>query len=143
MLQIVDDRLALKALEGWRTPQWGGVVPAITWLCHARLLRALMGSSVSGSLSRAAFDGALEAALSPPADVLSVLDPRPYTADAVRLMAKHRISLLAAGMLAPAMRHGGLVHVYQGNFVDGWDTVVDGTGAEVRVFQESELRSSP
>ncbi|WP_419847669.1 hypothetical protein [Candidatus Poriferisocius sp.] len=140
-MQIVDDRLALKALEGWHTPHWGGEVPTITWLSHARLLRALMSSSTTGSLSRAAFEGALEAALSPPADVLRVLDPRPYTADAARLMASHRISLLAAGMLAPAIRHGGRVHVHQGHYVGGWDDVVDGTDAKVRVFQESELRS--
>ena len=102
-----------------------------------------MGSSTTGSLSGAAFEGALEAALSPPADVLRVLDPRPYTADAARLMESHRISLLAAGILAPAIRRGGWVHVHQKNFVGGWDAVIEGTAAEVRVFQESELRSGP
>ena len=46
-------------------------------------------------------------------------------------------------MLAPAIRYGGWVHVHQRNFVAGWDVVVDGTSAGVRVFQESELRSGP
>ena len=58
-------------------------------------------------------------------------------------MVSHRISLLGAGMLAPAIRYGGWVHVHQRNFVAGWDVVVDGTSAGVRVFQESELRSGP
>ena len=62
-MQLVDDRLALKALEGWRLLEWSDEVPVVTWLAHARLVRALVGGSTTGSLSREAFEGALEAAL--------------------------------------------------------------------------------
>lgn len=140
-MQIVDDRLALKALEGQRIPDWGDEVPAITWLAHARLVRALVRSSTTGSLSREAFDGALEAALSPPSDVLRVLDPRPYTADATRLSVAQRIPLMPAEMLMVAIRNGALVHVHARNFVSRWDRIVEGTGAAIRVYQASELDS--
>ena len=106
-MQIVDDRLALKALEGWRLPEWSDDVPVITWLAHARLVRALVRSSTTGSLSREAFDGALEAALSPPTDMLRVLDPRHYTAEATRLSLAQRIPLMPAEMLMVAIRSSG------------------------------------
>ena len=138
-MQLVDDRLALKALEGWRLLEWGDEVPVVTWLAHARLVRALARSSTTGSLSREAFEGALEAALNPPAGVLRVLDPRPYTADAARLSAAQGIPLMPAEMLMVAIRNGAQVHVHQRNFVERWGRIVEGTGAAIRVYLDSEL----
>ncbi|WP_420638794.1 hypothetical protein [Candidatus Poriferisocius sp.] len=141
-MQIVDDRLALKALQGWRSPAWDFETPSISWLAHARLLRALLGSSTTGSLSREAFEGALEAALNPPSDVLQVLDPRPYTADAASLSISHSIPLLPAGMLATAIRHGAAVHVHVRNFMDKWEHIVEGTGAVIHIHGDSETLGS-
>jgi len=58
-LQIIDDHLALMALEGRRILEWGDEVPFVPWLSHARLVRALMNSTVAGSLSGEAFEGAV------------------------------------------------------------------------------------
>lgn len=142
-MHLVDDRLALKALEGWRLPDWGDEVPVTTWLAHARLVRALVRSSTAGSLSREAFHGALEAALSPPTTVLRVLDPRPYTADAAQLAAAQSIPLLPAEMLMVAIRNGASVHVHSKNYTDKWDSIVEGTEASIRVYQDSDLAGSP
>lgn len=124
-------------------PAWGAEVPAITWLAHARLLRALLDSSTAGSLSKAAFEGALDAALSPPANVLRVLDPRPYTADAARLSVAQRIPLMPAEMLVVAIRNGAWVNVHLKNFADRWDRIVEGTGAAIRIYGPSDLDSRP
>lgn len=142
-MQIVDDRLALKALAGQRMSAWGAEVPAITWLAHARLLRALLDSSTAGSLSKDAFDGALEAALSPPTDVLVVLDPRLYTADAARLSVAQRIPLMPAEMLMIAIRNDAWINIHEKNFVDRWDRIVENTGAAIRVYRPSELDLHP
>ena len=122
-------------------PAWGAEVPVVPWLAHSRLLRALSGSSTAGSLTKNSFDGALEAALNPPPGVLEVLDPRPYTAQAVHLMVSERIPLLPAVMLATAIQHGAGIHVFVKNFVDRWEDIVEGTGASIRVYETAELRS--
>ena len=101
-----------------------------------------MGST-AGSLTADASASALEAALSPPRDVLRVLDPRPYTAEAARLMAVHSIPLMPADMLAAAIRHGAQVHVYAKNFVGKWDGIIEGTGAVIRAYMSDELRGGP
>lgn len=111
----------------------------VTWLAHARLVRALVGSSTTGSLSREAVEGALEAVLSPPSEVLRVLDPRPYTADAARLSVAQRIPLMPAEMMMVAIRNGARVHVHERNFVERWSRIVEGTGAAIRVYMDSEL----
>ena len=122
--------------------EWGSEVPYVSWLSHARLVRALMNSTAAGSLSGNAFEGALDAAVSPPGGVLRVLDPRPYTAEAAQLMGAHTIPLLPANMLAAAIHHRAAVHVYSKNFVDKWEGVIAGSGASIRVYTAAEIRAA-
>lgn len=139
MLQVVDDYLALESIKGQRIPSWGDEVPVVPWLAHFRLVRALTGGPQPGSLSRSAFEGALAAAIDPPEDVLRVLDPRLYTAQAAQLVADYNISTMGAAMLAPAVVHGGRVHVHTKNLVERWYGVVEGSEARIEVYTEAQL----
>ena len=42
-----------------------------------------------------------------------------------------------------AIRNGAQVHVHLRNFVDKWDRIVEGTGAAIRVYLDSELANGP
>ena len=141
-MQIVDDYLALVALEGRRMPEWGDETPLVAWVAHARLLRALADEAAAGSLSAVAFDGANEAAANPPEEVLGVLDPRPYTVLAARMMRTHRLSLLGATMISAAIQHGAGVHFARKNFVESWYDAVSGTGARIYTYEIGDLWGS-
>ena len=49
------------------------------------------------------------------------------------------IPLMPAEMVMVAIRNGAQVHVHQRNFVERWGRIVEGTGAAIRVYLDSEL----
>ena len=136
---IVDDHLALVALNGRRLLGWGRHVPVLPWTLHVRLLRALLDSRAVGRLSQGVQGSLLNAALSPPPGVLEILDPRPYTEAVAWLKIEHGLSLVAAELLAAALAMGGEVHVVEGNVGRSWDAVLANTPVKLHVYARSDL----
>ena len=136
---IVDDHISRSVLSGFRPLRWGGEIPAITWGLHFRLLRALMDDATSGKLSRAAHSEVLAAALDPPPGVLKVLDPRPFTERAVRLKIEHRITHIAAELLADAIETKAHIHIADFNTASTWMPALRGTGVEVVLYDMDEI----
>ena len=117
---IVDDHLAVWALAGRGRRLWPGEVPAIPWGFHFRLLRALLDSRARGRLSQGTDERMVRAALAPPTDVLTVLDPRYLTVTAAQLMSRHRLSVVTSELLAAALVHSAQVHVAEPNVGRSW-----------------------
>ena len=117
---IVDDHLAVWALAGRGSRLWPGEVPAIPWGFHFRLLRALLDNRVRGRLSEGIDERMVRAAMAPPTDVLTVLDPRHLTVTAARIMSRHRLSVVTAELLAAALVHQAPLHVAEANVGRSW-----------------------
>ena len=130
---IVDDHLAVWALAGRGSRLWPGEVPAIPWGFHFRLLRALLDSRMRGRLSQETDERMVRAALAPPADVLTVLDPRHVTVTAAQLMSRHQLSVVTSELLAAALVHGAPVHVAEANVGRSWHDVFATEGAVLHV----------
>ena len=127
---IVDDRLSIEVLAG-RRPDLGPV--ATTWCFHFRLLRALADSSVIGSLSRAAAVTLRQSAAAPPTDQLTILDPRVITASAAEMAARHGLNLVAAELVAWAVRRDADVHLHPTNVGRAWPDVFAAEGVRLTV----------
>lgn len=136
---LVDDHIARMALSGRRLPGWGSQTPVLPWTLHLRLLRALLDSRSFGRLSRDVQSSLLEAALSPPPNVLAILDPRSYTESVARLKIAHGLSLVAAELLAAAVSTGAEIHVTEGNVGRSWEAVLAGTPVNLYVYARSRL----
>ena len=119
-MTIVDDHLAVWALAGRGSRLWPGEVPAIPWGFHFRLLCALLDSRVRGRLSDGIDERMVRAALAPPTDVLTVLDPRYLTVTAAQLMSRHRLSVVTSELLAAALVHRAHVHLAEANVGRSW-----------------------
>ena len=117
---IVDDHLAVWALAGRGSRLWPDEVPTIPWGFHFRLLRALLDSRVRGRLSDGIDERMVRAALAPPTDVLTVLDPRHLTVTAAQLMSRHRLSVITSELLAAALVHHAPVHAAEANVGRSW-----------------------
>ena len=136
---IVDDHLARSVLGGMRSRRWGTEVPVLPWGLYFRLLRALMDSRTFGRLSSRVRDNTLAAAMVPRADVLEILDPRPYTARAVQLKIDHGLSIVAAELLAVALETGSSLHLAAGNVGRNWDRIIEGSGVTMFVYDTQEI----
>jgi len=136
---IVDDHIARSTFSGFRPRRWGGDIPAITWGLHFRLLRALMDPSTSGKLSGGAHEGVLAAALDPPPEVLSVLDPRPFTELAARLKIDYRLTNIGAELLAAAIETKAHVHIAAINVAPNWEAALGGSGVELVLYDQGEI----
>ena len=136
---IVDDHLALVALNGRRLLGWGRQVPVLPWTLHVRLLRALLDSRAFGRLSQGVQGSLLNTALSPPPGVLQILDPRPYTEAVAQLKIQHGLSIVAAELLAAAIARGADIHVAEGNVGRSWDAVLAGTPSKLYIYSKSEI----
>lgn len=136
---IVDDHIAQGVLSGLWNPAWGKEIPTLPWTLHVRLLRALLDSRAFGRLSRATQDTTLAAALSPPPDMLQILDPRPFTVHIARLKATYGISIAAAELLAAAIETGAAVHVVEGHVGRSWDQILAGTRVSLSVYERHDL----
>ncbi len=117
---IVDDHLAVWALAGRGSQLWPGEVPTIPWGFHVRLLRALLDSGVRGRLSDGIDERMVRAALMPPTDVLTVLDPRYLTVTAAQIMSRYRLGVVTSELLAAALVHSAPVHVAEANVGRSW-----------------------
>ena len=117
---IVDDPLAVWALAGRGSRLWPREVPAIQWGFHFRLLRALLDRRVRGRLSDGIDERMVRAAMAPPTDVLTVLDPRHLTVTAARIMSRHRLSVVTSELLAAALVHRAPVHAAEANVGRSW-----------------------
>lgn len=115
---IVDDHLATYALGGDPQQLWLDDIPAITWALHYRLLRALLDSRRTGRISRDAAPLMIERAQDPPAHLLQVLDPRPYTVKATKCAREYRLSLAFAELIGAAVHHHAQVHASSRNATD-------------------------
>ena len=130
---IVDDHLAVLALAGRGSRLWPGDVPAIPWSFHFRLLRALLDSRVRGRLSETIDERMVRAALAPPTDVLTVLDPRHLTVTAAQLMSRHRLSVVTSELLAAALVHRAPVHVAEANVGRSWRDAFAQEGVPIHI----------
>lgn len=136
---IVDDHVARSLLGGPHNRDWRDEIPVLPWTLHVRLLRALLDSRSFGRLSRTAQSTTLEAALSPPSDVLQILDPRPFTTHIAQLKAAHRISIAAAELLAAAIATGASLHVAEGNVGRSWGEILSGTNVSLYIYERGRL----
>jgi len=130
---IVDDHLAVWALAGRGRRLWPGEAPTIPWGFHFRLLRALLDSRVRGRLSEGIDERMVRAALAPPTDVLTVLDPRHLTVTAAQLMSRHRLSVVTSELLAAALVHRSPVHVAEANVGRSWPDAFAKEGMELHI----------
>ena len=130
---IVDDHLAVWALAGRGSLLWPGEVPAIPWGFHFRLLRALLDSRVRGHLSDGIDERMVRAALAPPTDVLTVLDPRHLTVTAAQIMSRHPLSIVTSELLTAALVHRAPVHVAEANVGRSWRTAFATEGAVLHI----------
>lgn len=130
---IVDDRLSLEALAGRLGLLAGRSPVATTWSFHFRLLRALADDTRMGRLAGARPAGLFDAAASPPAGRLLVLDPRELTTVAVAVAVRHRLNLLAAELVAAAKVHSATVALSPGNVGREWPSVFAAEGIDFRV----------
>ena len=136
---LIDDHLALRALQGLSADLWGDRVPSVPWICHLRIIRAMTHSSVEGQLSRLAAGLTLDAALDPHPELLKVLDPRPYTKTISRFHGRRGVSLMAAELLGTAVATRGEVHIARANFNSAWTSHLDGTGVTIIVYNSDDL----
>lgn len=130
---IVDDHLAVWALAGRGSRLWPGEVPVIPWGFHFRLLRALLDSRMRGRLSKGIDERMVRAALVPPNDVLTVLDPRYLTVTAAQVMSRHRLSVVTSELLAAALVHRAPVHVAEANVGRSWRDAFATEGVVLRI----------
>ena len=79
----------------------------------------------------------MRAALAPPADVLTVLDPRYLTVTAARLMSRHRLSVVTSELLAAAVVHNAPAHVAQANVGRSWPAAFAAEDAVLYVHPSS------
>lgn len=127
---IVDDKLSLDALAG----RLHVAEPVVTtWGFHYRLLRALTDETRWGALGRSVPPEALAVAADPPEDRLRVLDPRPNTAEAAKLAARHGLNVLAAELVAAARRHRAEVRLSEPNVGRRWPEVMEAEGIVLTV----------
>ena len=77
----------------------------------------------------------IEYAATPPAEVLRVLDPRPYTHLTADLLNRRQpgINKLSADFLAAAIYHESAIHVIAGNVGRNWGDLCDMLGVELRI----------
>ncbi len=129
---IVDDRLSLEVLAGRRTFSASGPV-ATTWSFHYRLLRALAQEARLRALTTADAKALRRLAADPPADRLTVLDPRQVTDRAAELARRHRLNLLAAELMASARIHRATVVLSTGNVGRAWPAAFEVERLELRV----------
>ena len=130
---IVDDHLAVWALAGRGSRLWPDEIPTIPWGFHFRLLRALLDCRVRGRLSEGIDERMVRAALAPPTDVLTVLDPRYLTVTAAQIMSRHRLSLVTSELLAAALVHGAPVHVAEANVGRSWCNAFADEGVAIHI----------
>lgn len=130
---IVDDHLAVRVLAGRGNRLWPGEVPAIPWGFHFRLLRALLDSRVRGRLSEGIDERMVRAALAPPTDALTVLDPRHLTITAAQIMSRHRLSVVTSELLAAALVHHSPVHVAEANVGRSWRDAFADEGVAIHI----------
>lgn len=117
---IVDDRLSLDVLSGRLV--LGEC--ATTWGFHYRLVRALGETRGRGILSQAMSDEARAVVANPPAERLSVLDPREVTALAAEMSGRHSLNLLAAELVASAVHHRAELYLSTANIGRSWPGVL-------------------
>ncbi len=130
---IVDDHLAVWALAGRGNRLWPDEVPTIPWGFHFRLVRALLDSRVRGRLSDGIDERMVRAALAPPTDVLTVLDPRYLTVTAAQIMSRHRLSVVTSELLAAALVYSAHVHVAETNVGRSWPEAFAEEGVELYI----------
>jgi len=133
---IVDDRLSLEALAG-RRDRFGATpddTVATTWGFHSRLVRALTDPSRVGALSEPVPAAELLAsAVTPPTEVLQVVDPRELTAAAAAAAVRHGLNLLAAELVAAAIHHHATIALSASNIGRTWRAVFEAEDIELRV----------
>lgn len=117
---IVDDRLGLDVLSG----RLNVGKCATTWRFHYRLVRTLSDTTARGVLSRAIGDEARAVVADPPAERLSILDPREVTALAAEMSARHGLNLLAAELVASAVHHRAELYLSAANVGRSWPDVL-------------------
>jgi hypothetical protein len=126
---IVDDKLSLDALAG----RFGATTVATTWSFHYRLMRALSDTARWGALSKVADAGSRRVAADPPAERLTVLDPRIVTERAADLAVRHGLNLLAAELFASAVHYRAEVHLSAPNVGRSWREVAAAEGVALVV----------
>lgn len=136
---IVDDRLAAYALSGDPEQRWPDDIPAVTWALYYRLVRALLDSSRTGQISRDATPLMVQRAQNPPAHLLQLLDPRPYTVSATRFSREYGLSLALAELVGAAVHHRAQVHATSRNAADRFRTACAAERVSLTVI---EMRSS-
>lgn len=96
-------------------------------------MRALHDDRVEGRLGAHASDALRRTAASPPTELLAVLDPRPFTAHAVRLSIENRLDLLTAELVAAAAHHGAEVALWHRNVGRRWPGLFEELGLTLTV----------
>jgi hypothetical protein len=130
---IVDDHLALLAIAGRLPDLGGGTGPvATTYAFQFRLARALTTSSSSGALTARVVDPltAVRRVLHPPANRLTVLDPRRSLDQAIAVSGRHRANLLLAELVGAAVQLDASVRVTAPNVGPRWPAVMAAEGVD-------------
>ena len=130
---IVDDHVGLLTLAGHSPVDVADGVPAIPWCFHFRMVRAVLDNRLRGRLTGDLDHRVVQAAIAPPAAMLRVLDPRPLTVAAARLMAQYPLSMVAAELLAAGVVFGSPVHIAEANVGRSWHHVADAEGVTLHV----------
>ncbi len=129
---IVDDHLALLAIAG-ALPELGRPGPVMTtYGFHYRLARAVSDSARTGTLSRRHQEApaALRRVLRPPANRLTVLDPRASMNDAVSVAIERGANLLLAELVGAAVHHRASVRITPRNEGRTWAGVMEAAGVD-------------
>lgn len=136
---LVDDYLAVLALRGRAPHLWGARVPSLPWLCHVRLIRALVHRELEGRLTRLVGDLPLRAALDPHPDLLTINEPRDFTEDVARIHGRRGVSLMTAEVLGTAIALRADLHVAEHNTNQHWRTHLERTGVQLVLYSAQEL----
>lgn len=111
---VCDEYLAISAVSETLPPTLAGQTLVTTHSTYGRLLRVIEALGVSdspyvGKLSRLvrqwSEDEREQFRVAPHIGTIALLDPRPFLGTTAHLSARHRVSWLAAELLAAALHH--------------------------------------
>ncbi|MGH9170806.1 MAG: hypothetical protein ACRD0Z_08035 [Acidimicrobiales bacterium] len=130
---ILDDHLALLAIAGRLPGDSAHETLTTTYSFHYRLVRAVSDDASHGSLSRRLPNPAvaLRRLVHPPADRLTVLDPRSSLEVAVAAARRHNANLILAELIGAAVFHGAKVRLTAGNVGLGWPAAMAAEGIDM------------
>ena len=71
--------------------------------------------------------------------MLTVLDPRPYTARAAQLKVDYRLTNVAAELLAAALESKAYVHIAAFNMAPSWEAILRNSGVQLFLYERHEI----